>query len=56
MKQIQLERQVVRLNAEEFSKLLDLEREVEGYFENNFSGITIYLSSGNLIFEYGGKI
>lgn len=55
-KQIQLEQQVLRLNAEDFEKLCELEREVDGYFEKNFSGITLYIKFDNLMLQYGGML
>ncbi|VVB78011.1 Uncharacterised protein [uncultured archaeon] len=55
-KQMQLEEQVLRLGAEDFGKLCELEREVNGYFEKNFSGFTIYVSLNNLVIEYGGLV
>jgi uncharacterized protein (DUF2235 family) len=53
-KQIQLEQQVLRLDAEDFKKICELEREVDGYFEKNFSGITLYFSFDKLMVQYGG--
>ena len=54
--QIQLEKQVLRLGREDFEKLCELEREVEGYFEKNFAGITLYFSQSGLEFQYGGAL
>jgi hypothetical protein len=54
-KQIQLERRVIKLNMEEFQKLCELEREVEGYIEKNFSGITFYFHFNGVDYKYGGE-
>ena len=54
--QIQLEKQVLKLGAEDFEKLCELEREVKGYFEKNFSGITLYFELNGLALAYGGAL